>query len=212
MPDGGRSAFIDAFDVPRETLSRLDAFAECLIAANDAQNLVSKATIPELWTRHILDSAQLLRFADKPESWLDMGTGAGFPGLIVAALSRAKVTMVEARPLRVEFLRRAAEILALPSSTEIICAKVERAPQNRFDVISARAFAPLGRLLSLGVPFSDASTLWVLPKGRNAASELEEQRPLWQGQFRVEPSLTDSEAGIIVASGVSKRGKGPKRK
>ena len=210
--DAGREHLMKLCDVSRETLQRLDAFAAFLIAANEDQNLISKGTIPSLWTRHILDSAQLLPLAESPKTWLDMGTGAGFPGLIVAALSGAQVTMVEARPLRVDFLRKAAEILDLPASTEIICAKVERAPRRDFDVISARAFAPLDKLLALGLPFATERTRWLLPKGRNAASELEAQKPLWQGSFQLVPSITDSEAGIIVASGVAKRGKGLERK
>jgi 16S rRNA (guanine527-N7)-methyltransferase len=198
--------------VPRETWQRLDAFVALLREENEVQNLVSAATLDQVWSRHIWDSAQLLRFAPDAKSWIDLGTGAGFPGLIVAALSNAAVTMIEARPRRVDFLKRAADVLGLPSCTHIVCSKVERVAAARFDVISARAFAPLPSLLSLGLPFSDETTLWVLPKGRNAASELEAQQGLWQGRFRVEPSLTDSSAGIIVASGVACRSKGARRR
>jgi len=210
--DLGRAWVQEHCNVPRETLERLDAFIDLLAAENEIQNLVSKATLAQVWTRHIWDSAQLLRFAGDPRSWIDLGTGAGFPGLIIAALSKARVTMVEARPRRVDFLRRAADVLRLPASTEILCAKVEKVPARKFDVISARAFAPLDTLLPLGLPFSDSATRWILPKGRNAASELEAQRGLWHGTFRVEPSLTDSEAGIIVAQGVARKAKGARRK
>ena len=140
--------------------------------------------------RHIADSAQLLRFAPSPDaSWVDLGTGAGFPGLIVAALHEGPVTLVEERRLRVDFLARAAESLGV--AVEIVAGRAERVPPRPFDVISARAFAPLGRLLQLGTGFSTANSVWLLPKGRNAETELEALDPSWQGDFRLEPSVTD---------------------
>jgi 16S rRNA (guanine527-N7)-methyltransferase len=195
--------------VSRETLERLNAFIDLLRRENEVQNLVSRATLDEVWTRHILDSAQLLRFApSEAETWLDLGTGAGFPGLILALLHPSAVTMVEARKLRVDFLQRAASILSLPSSTRIVCSKIEHFEAPPFAVISARAFAPLDRLLTLAERFASPETLWVLPKGRNAKSELEEAQASWQGEFRLEPSLTDPDAMIIVAERVRRRGRG----
>ena len=189
------------YDVPRETMERLDGFAALLREANERQNLVSRASLDHLWLRHIADSAQLLRFAPSPAAtWADLGTGAGFPGLIVAALHRGPVTLVEERRLRADFLHRAAESLGV--AVEIVAGKVERIPRRAFDVISARAFAPLGRLLQLGTALSTAKSVWVLPKGRNAQTELEALDPSWQGEFRLEPSVTDPEARIIVAEGV----------
>lgn len=194
-----------SFDVPRETMERLDAFAALLREENARQNLVSKASLDSLWSRHIADSAQLLRFVSSPEaSWLDLGSGAGFPGLIVAVLHNGPVTLVEERRLRVDFLHRAAETIGV--AVEIVGARIERVAPRPFDVISARAFAPLGRLLALATGFSTRKTIWLLPKGRNAESELEALDPSWQGDFRLEPSLTDPEARIIVAEGVSRRG------
>jgi len=200
-----------SFDVPRETMDRLDAFATLLREENARQNLVSKASLDSLWSRHIADSAQLLRFAPFPEaSWLDLGSGAGFPGLIVAALHPGPVTLVEERRLRVDFLHRAAELLGV--AVEIVGAKIERLAPRPYDVISARAFAPLERLLALATGFSTGKTVWLLPKGRNAQSELEALDPSWQGEFRLEPSLTDPDARIIVASQVSRRGAGSRTK
>ena len=193
-------------DVPRETMERLVAFAALLREENERQNLVSNSSLDHLWLRHILDSAQLTRFAPSPEaSWVDLGSGAGFPGLIVAALHRGPVTLVEQRRLRVDFLHRAAEVLGV--EVEIIGQKAERVAQRPFDVISARAFAPMARLLELGTSFSTKNSLWVLPKGRNTQAELEALDPSWQGDFRLEPSLTDAQARIIVASGVHRRAK-----
>jgi 16S rRNA (guanine527-N7)-methyltransferase len=192
-----------SLDVPRETLERLEAFAGFLGEENERQNLVSRSSLEQLWSRHIADSAQLVRFVP-PEAttWLDLGTGAGFPGLVVALLHPARVTMVEERRLRVDFLIRAAELLAVASKTEIVGTRVEAMAARPFAAISARALAPLGKLLTLGSRFATEETIWVLPKGRNANSELEAARSSWQGDFRLEPSLTDADAGIIVARGV----------
>jgi 16S rRNA (guanine527-N7)-methyltransferase len=195
------------FNVPRETMARLDAFVALLRAENQSQNLVSAASLNGVWLRHIADSAQLLRFASSPNaSWVDLGTGAGFPGLIVAVLHEGSVTLVEERRLRVEFLRRAAETLGV--TVEIVAGKAERIVRRPFDVISARAFAPLERLLQLGTALSTTKTLWLLPKGRNAQTELEALDPSWQGVFRLEPSVTDPDARIIVAEGVRRAGRG----
>ncbi|CAA9544281.1 MAG: 16S rRNA (guanine(527)-N(7))-methyltransferase [uncultured Sphingosinicella sp.] len=199
--------------VPRETMERLGAFVELLRRENEVQNLVSKITLDQIWTRHIVDSAQLLRLASgEGPRWLDLGTGAGFPGLVIALLYGGEVTMVEARRLRVDFLSRAAQVLQLQPSTQILCAKVERLEEVSFGVISARAFAPLDRLLSLGERFASPETRWVLPKGRNAKSELEDARASWQGDFRLEQSLTDPDAWIIVAENVRRRVKGKRGK
>ena len=204
MDEKGARAWVEReFDVSRETMAKLDAFADLLRTENERQNLVSRGTLDRLWLRHIADSAQLLRFAPAGASWVDLGTGAGFPGLIVAALHDGPVTLVEERRLRAEFLRAAAEAMGL--RIEILHARAERLPPRPFDVISARAFAPLEKLLSLGTAFSTQKSLWLLPKGRNAEAELAALAPSWQGDFRLEPSVTDETAQIIVAEGVRKQ-------
>jgi 16S rRNA (guanine527-N7)-methyltransferase len=196
-------------DVPRETLARLKAFAELLRRENERQNLVSKASLDALWDRHILDSVQLVRFAPQSaRTWLDLGTGAGFPGLLVPLFHPARVVLVESRRLRTEFLRTAACALGIEDRVEILCSRLETLPGREFDVISARAFAPLPKLLALAERFSTPETLWILPKGRNAKSELEAARSSWQGDFRLEPSLTDAEAGIVVATRVRHKPRG----
>jgi 16S rRNA (guanine527-N7)-methyltransferase len=207
MDEAAARTWVEAtLDVPRETMERLDAFTALLREENGRQNLVSRATLDAIWERHIMDSAQLLRWAPSPwSSWVDLGTGAGFPGLIVAALHAGPVMLVEERKLRIEFLSRAADLLGVAHKTEIVGRKVERVDRRVFDVISARAFAPLPKLLELGSRFSTNKTCWVLPKGRNARSELEDALTSWQGDFRIEPSLTDPEAGIIVAEGVRRK-------
>ena len=205
MDEAAARAWVEReFNVPRETMAGLDAFAALLREENERQNLVSRASLDQLWLRHIADSAQLLLLAPAAGArWVDLGTGAGFPGLIVAALHGRRVTLVEERRLRADFLRRAAERLRI--DVEIIQARAERLPPRPFDVISARAFAPLGRLLELGTGLSTIKSVWLLPKGRNAESELEALDSSWQGSFRLEPSVTDPEAQIIVAEGVHRK-------
>ena len=200
-----------ALDVPRGTMKRLEGFVSLLCEENARQNLVSASSLGQVWSRHVLDSAQLVRFAPaNAETWLDLGSGPGLPGLIVALLHRSKVTLVESRRLRADFLHRAAEALGIADKVEIICARAEAIEPRPFDVISARAFAPLDKLLAIGSAFSTCGTCWILPKGRSAKSELEAARASWQGDFRLEPSVTDAESGIIVATGVSRRAKGKK--
>jgi 16S rRNA (guanine527-N7)-methyltransferase len=191
-------------DVSRETMGRLGAFVAFLNDENERQNLVSRGTLGDVWGRHIVDSAQLLRFAPTSNaSWLDLGTGAGFPGLIVALLHPGPVTLVEERKKRAQFLVEAAQILGIGKRVSIHCVRAERFESPPFDVISARAFAPLEGLFELSHSFSTAKTRWILPKGRNAASELEAAKASWHGEFRLEQSLTDADAQIIVAEGVS---------
>jgi 16S rRNA (guanine527-N7)-methyltransferase len=200
-------------DVPRETCERLERLVESLRSENQKQNLVSAASLDQVWQRHIVDSAQLLRFGDRGEGpWLDLGTGAGFPGLVIALLRPGPVTLVESRKLRVTFLERARDELGLGSQVEIIGSSIEAVQTRTFDVISARAFAPLDRLLNLADRFAAPATRWVLPKGKNAKSELEAARGLWQGNFRLEPSVTDPEAMIIVADQVRRLNRDKQRR
>jgi 16S rRNA (guanine527-N7)-methyltransferase len=192
--------------VPRETLQRLEIFVNLLREENERQNLVSAASLDRVWSRHILDSTQLLRFSP-PEAaaWLDLGTGAGLPGLVIAAIAPVRVVLVEARKLRADFLRRASEAMGVSDKVEVLCARAEAIPAKSYAVISARAFAPLDRLLAIGRRFSTDKTVWILPKGRNAKTELEAAESSWQGDFRLEPSLTDADAQIVVASRVRPR-------
>lgn len=184
----------------------------CLIALlaeeNARQNLVAAASLPVVWQRHIVDSAQLLTHVPRETSgpWLDLGTGAGFPGLVIAALRPdCEVVMVESRARRVEWLERARIALGLDHA-RVVGARLELVESRPFSVISARAFAPLVRLLDLSARFSTKDTLYLLPKGRSAQQELLELRG-WNHMFHVEQSLTDPEAGVIVGHLLGKKGK-----
>jgi 16S rRNA (guanine527-N7)-methyltransferase len=150
--------------------------------------------------RHIVDSAQLLRFAPPNGQWLDLGSGAGFPGLIVGLLSAYHVTLVESRAKRIAYLQRAVELLDMQERVTIAGTALEKLQTAPFSVISARAFAPLPRLLSLAHRFSADNTIWLLPKGRNAATELQDVTGSWKHDLRIEPSVTDDAAGILVGT------------
>lgn len=185
-----------------EAMDRLDRLAAALIEENRLQNLISRPSEAAMWRRHIADSAQLLRFVPRETfgPWLDLGTGAGFPGLIVAALRPAQpVVLVESRPLRADWLARIAEELAL-EHCRIEAMRIEMVKPFAARVISARAFAPLPKLLSLSAPFSTADTTYLLPKGRSAAQELSALPAGTHALFHVKQSLTDPEAGIIVST------------
>jgi 16S rRNA (guanine527-N7)-methyltransferase len=195
--------------VSRETLSRLERFAALILAEMPQQNLIAASTADHIWSRHIVDSAQLVPMAPgQARSWLDLGSGAGFPGMVVAIL-RPDLTMslVESRRKRIDFLREMAEALGLAHQVTVRGQRLEALDSEPHDVISARAFAPLDRLLPLAQRFSHPETTWLLPKGRSAASELEAVADSWQGDFRIVPSLTDSDAAIIVARHVKPRGR-----
>jgi 16S rRNA (guanine527-N7)-methyltransferase len=192
--------------VSRETLTHIDAFVALLKEESGRQNLVSTASLEAIWCRHIADSAQLLDVARRRDgAWIDLGSGAGLPGLVVAILAPdARVALVESRRLRFEWLSRAADALGL-RNVSVEPLPVERVESRKVDVITARAFAPLPKLLALAHRFSTEETAWILPKGRSAAAELASVRDAWQGDFSMEPSVTDPESAIIVARNVRLR-------
>lgn len=196
----------ERFGVPRETL--LDRFAALLRAESAHQNLISAASFETLWARHLVDSAQLISLAEQAGEgvWLDVGTGAGMPGLVVAALIDRPVVLVEPRARRVDFLRRAAQALGIAAHVTVEQRKVESLRVVRpAAIVSARAVAELGQLLQSTAHCTDSSTIWLLPKGRGAQSEVDAARAKWQGMFHVEPSITSPESGIVIASGVRPR-------
>jgi 16S rRNA (guanine527-N7)-methyltransferase len=188
-----------------EGMARLEAFAALVQAENQRQNLIAKATEPHIWQRHMADSAQLLENVSRETlganaggPWLDLGSGPGFPGLVIAILCpNMPVVLVESRSRRVEFLEFAVTALDL-RKCRVEGQRLERITPFAARAISARAFAPLSKLLSLSAPFSTSTTRYVLPKGRSAAQELEALKPSIRAMFHVKHSLTDPDAGIIV--------------
>jgi 16S rRNA (guanine527-N7)-methyltransferase len=201
-----RLAEVSGRPVSRETLGQLARYVELLTAANSQQNLIAASTIDDVWERHIADSAQLIRFESKAgASWVDVGSGAGLPGLVIAIMTEGPVTLVEPRRLRVDFLNSVIHELGL-ARARVVHGKADKA-SGRFDVIAARAVAQTDRLLEMTLHLSHRGTVWVLPKGRSGKSDLADATRTWQGVFRSEISLTDPEATIVIASGVHVKGR-----
>ncbi len=190
-------------DVSRETSEKLRRFATLLIAENDRQNLVAKSTLDDLWRRHIDDAAQLIPHDARSATWLDIGSGAGLPGIVIAILTNSPMILVEPRRLRADFLQRVVVDLALDAT--VVQSKIESLKRPPVDVITARAVASIDRLFTMALHLSHYGTRWILPKGRSANLELEEARKSWQGDFRLEPSRTDPDAQILIASNVRRK-------
>lgn len=202
----------ESFSVSRETQQQLGQYVDLLLSEMDRQNLIAESTRAHVWARHIADSAQLLKLsADASQGlWIDLGSGAGLPAIVVAILQERPVMMIETRRKRVEFLEHVIAELGLDHAS-VHAGKVEVAPAAQAAIISARAYAPLDRLLASALHLSTDKTTWLLPKGRNAQNELEAARPSWQGVFHVERSITDPDSAIIVARSVAPKGKKGRR-
>lgn len=180
-------------------MEKLDKFVLLLTAENSVQNLVAKSSLDVIWQRHIADSAQLLEHVPRETGlWLDLGTGAGLPGIILGIMRPDwEIKLVESRKRRIEWLARVVAALDL-QNCEVVGRRLELVENVTASVICARAFAPLATILTLGARFSTSETLWVLPKGRSAAQELEALEPKRRDLFHVKQSLTDQDSGIIV--------------
>ena len=189
-----------------DAMARLERFADHVIVESAKQNLVAKPTLAALWNRHILDSTQLLPLAQSSAGlWIDVGTGAGFPGMVVALASDRPVILVEPRRMRADFLQDAADAYGIGHRVTIARSKVERLSDVSAAVISARAVAPVTSLLDATAQIADPATVYLLPKGQSATKELDDARRRFEGMFHVEQSITDPASGIIIASRVRAR-------
>jgi len=192
--------------VSRETMAELERFIGFLKNEAQSQNLIAASTLNSVWARHIVDSAQLLTLLPdsipREASWVDLGSGAGFPGLIVALLSQHKLCLVESRARRIDYLERAVQLLDLEDRVSVAGCALEKLETAKYDVISARAFASLPRLLQNAARFSTENSLWLLPKGQNALKELKDAQSMaaWSKRldFEVLPSITSADAGILA--------------
>lgn len=207
VDDGGRQRLTALFDVPRETLDRLDLYAALLTDWQARHNLVGPSTLPQLWTRHFLDSAQLLNEVPrKALSWVDMGSGAGFPALVVAIMRPdIHMTAIESRVKKCAFLRVVAEACGVGDRVTIVSERIESLPPRRFDVISARALAALPQLFDWGQRFAESDTLWLLPKGASVQTELAAAQAKFSFAAALRPSITDPAGMIVVAREVGRR-------
>jgi len=197
--------------VSRETLARLDRFVALLLETQSHTNLIGPATVPQLWTRHIADSLQLLDLAPDAKVWLDLGSGAGFPGLVIAcALAEradAAVHLVESTGKKAAFLRGVAEALALPVTVHHI--RVEQfSPAFSAQVITARALAPLPQLFAYVAPFLKSGAQALLPKGQDVEAELTEAAKYWKIEADLVASRTNPAGRIVVVRTLRPRARG----
>jgi len=195
-PPLGAQGFAEIIPVSRETLARLEAYAALLTQWSARINLVGHDTLPDLWRRHILDSAQLRACVPAiARNLIDLGTGAGFPGLVLAILGVPGVELVEADSRKSAFLREAARVTE--TSVTIRSCRIAAVPPHPADVVTARACAPLDRLLDLAAPFLARDTLCLFLKGERVEEELTLARKRWTMIASVEQSLSDRRGGIL---------------
>jgi 16S rRNA (guanine527-N7)-methyltransferase len=194
----GPEEFAEKTGVSRETLSRLKAYADMLADWNARHNLVSARSLEDVWQRHFWDSAQLVPLIPPAAKTLaDLGSGAGFPGLVLAEMLRGRVavSLYEATGKKSAFLAAAAERMQLPVT--IHNQRMEDAPARAYDVVTARACAPLPTLLKYAQRFTGPNSVCLLLKGQNVGSELTEAHKSWRMKARQIPSLTDP-SGVIL--------------
>ena len=199
--DRARAEALLGENVSRETFERLEQFAALLLRWQDTTNLVAFSTLPQLWTRHIADSLQLLALAPDARRWIDLGAGAGFPGLVIAcALGDSdEVHLVESNQKKASFLREVVRTLSLPAIVH--ARRIEEfvsANTMRFDVVTARALAPLDKLIGYAIPLLKTGTVGLFPKGQDVEAELTQAAKSWIIEADLVPSRTDPDGRIVT--------------
>lgn len=196
-----KESFADKIGVSRETLEALDIYLALLQRWQQKINLVGASTLEDPWRRHFLDSAQLLRFIPpRSRTLVDVGTGAGFPGLVLAIMGVPNVTLVEVDQKKVAFLREVAR--ATETSVHIHVDRVEKIEAKPADVLTARAFAPLSRLLSWTTGLIYGNTTALLLKGRNYREELTAAEKEWSMLSEAHKSAGNDDSVILVLKGI----------
>jgi 16S rRNA (guanine527-N7)-methyltransferase len=190
--------------VSRETLDALEAYRDLLVRWQSKINLVGPSTLDQFWDRHVLDCAQLWTLCPGTRTWLDVGSGAGLPGLIIASLGQTtgcRVILVESSAKRCAFLREAARVLGVRASVDILNTKIETldlsALHPRPTVMTARAFTALKRLLELACPLAETGAILLFPKGADYEREIEDSLSSWAFSVTTHRSVTDPAAAIL---------------
>lgn len=195
--------------VSRETVERLDAFVELFLRWQRAVQLVANSTLPQLWTRHIADSLQLLDLAPHAKIWADLGSGGGFPGLAVAIALKekpgAKVHLIESDQRKAAFLREAVRVLDLPAMIHVKRIEEVAEPIPDLEVVTARALAPMPELLEIAHPFLKDGAKGLFMKGANVDNELTDATKSWSIKSTIVPSKTDSEGRIVIVEQALRR-------
>jgi 16S rRNA (guanine527-N7)-methyltransferase len=210
--------FVRAFGVSRETLERLETYEALLKQWQRTINLVASSTLSDIWHRHFADSAQLLDLAPPgAERWLDLGSGAGFPGLVLAILlaerGHGRVTLIESDTRKAAFLAEIARRVGV--AVDIRGTRIEKsatqAKLGPVDVVTARALAPLPRLLELSAPYFSGPTMGLFLKGREVEAEVEAARQLWDFEPELRQSLTAISGRIVVIRALKAKTEGNSR-
>jgi len=196
--------------VSRETWERLEQLVDMLVSWQRSRNLVASSTIPRLWTRHVADSLQLLAITPDARRWLDLGSGGGFPGLVIACAlagqQTAEVHLVESVQKKAAFLRAATSELSLPAIVH--ATRIEdfvRTSPGRLDVVTARALAPLDRLIGYAIQLLKRGAVGLFPKGQDVEAELTQASKSWTIEADLVPSKTDPRGRIVRVRRASRR-------
>ena len=205
-----REAALALVPVSRETLGRLDRFVATLLAWQKRINLIAPASVAEIWTRHIADSLQLLPLAPAARVWLDLGSGGGFPGLVLAcALAdtpAARVHLIESNGKKAAFLREAVRVTGAPAIVhQARIAHMGTKLDESIEVVTARALAPLTDLLGLAEPWLKRGAQALFPKGQDVGAELTEASKCWNIEAVLVPSKTDPRARIVKVDHAARR-------
>jgi len=196
--------------VSRETWERLEQFVELLLTWQGSRNLIASSTIPRLWTRHVADSLQLVPMVPNARRWIDLGAGGGFPGLVIACAlagqEGAAVHLIESVQKKAVFLRAAVSELSLPAIVH--ARRIEDfvpTTAERFDVVTARALAPLDKLIGYAIPLLKTGAVGLFPKGQDVEAELTQASKYWRIDAELVPSRTDRQARIVLLRRASRR-------
>jgi 16S rRNA (guanine527-N7)-methyltransferase len=211
----GRAAFVRdlarlGIDVSRETADQLQVLVDTLVRWQKSINLIGRTTLDDVWNRHVLDSAQLLPLIpDAAETLVDLGSGGGFPGLVIAALApHLRVTLVEADARKAAFLGEASRLMGLERAPTIRIGRIETVEAAKSDVITARALAPLVQLLAWAARHRGDTTICLFHKGKGWQAELTEAMKSWDIPLNPSNSITHIDAVILRIGPFSPRGTG----
>ncbi len=203
------------FGISRETREKLETYAALLKRWQKTINLVAPSTLDEIWHRHFADSAQLWRYRpENARTWLDLGSGAGFPGLVLAIMASetggTRHILVESDSRKAAFLREVARETRV--AVDILCMRIENAETHakvgKADCVTARALAPLSRLVEIAAPYFASSTLGMFLKGREVATEVENAAQDWQFAFELIPSVTEEAGRVVLLKALNPRMEG----
>lgn len=200
MSGEGRAQVLSDYDVSRETTQALDTYVAQLTRWQTVKNLVGPSTLTEVWSRHIADALQLLALAPDAKRWIDLGSGAGIPGLILAIAGKERgihVTLVESNARKCAFLSEAARLTGAPATVRNARIEAVIGAEAGVDIVCARALAALEQLLDWSAPLLKSGTTGLFPKGRDVQAELTQAAARWTFTYDLVPSRTESDARIV---------------